>query len=137
MFVHFYHVQVCGSDGVTYLSVCHLRTQSANAQVDYRGACVDGGDRGLRDICIRVREDESRCEDTEEMCENRVLSSDGCCPVCGEHAVIARYRIAGNFHGCKFSRKCLQTLQKKFSWFLFSWVCPPYHTPHTYIWMGD
>ena len=45
------------------------------------------------------------------------------------------YRIAGNFRGCKFSRKCLQTLQKKFSWFLFSWGVPaaPYHTPRTYV----
>ena len=38
------------------------------------------------------------------------------------------YRIAGNFRGCKFSRKCLQTLQKKFSWFLFSWGVPA--VPH-------
>ena len=40
----------------------------------------------------------------------------------------AYYRIAGNFHGCKFSRKCLQTLQKKISWFLFSWGVPA--VPH-------
>ena len=38
------------------------------------------------------------------------------------------HRIAGNFRGCKFSRKCLQTLQKKFSWFLFSWGVPA--VPH-------
>ena len=45
------------------------------------------------------------------------------------------YRIAGNFRGCKFLRICLQTLQKKFSWFLFSWgnACSSFfcsdHTP--------
>ena len=32
----------------------------------------------------------------------------------------SRYHIVGNFHWCKISWKYLQTLQKKFSWFLFS-----------------
>ena len=39
-----------------------------------------------------------------------------------------QYHRAGNFRGCKISRICLQTLQKKFSWFLFSWGVPA--VPH-------
>ena len=40
-----------------------------------------------------------------------------------------------------FSRKCLQTLQKKFSWFLFSWdapvvqTTPPVIDSYTTIWL--
>ena len=29
------------------------------------------------------------------------------------------YRIVGNFHWCKISQKCVQTLQKKFSHFFY------------------
>ena len=68
---------------MTYNSTCHLRTQSANAQVDYRGECVDGGEKGLGETCRFVRDDEKRCEIDRENCERRVLSSDGCCPICG------------------------------------------------------
>ena len=39
----------------------------------------------------------------------------------------SHYRIAGNFRGCNFSRKCLQ---KKSSWFLFSWGAPVVQTTH-------
>ena len=48
------------------------------------------------------------------------------------------YRIVGNFHWCKTSQKCIQTLQRKFSWFLFLRKCVTlwphpysyYHVPH-------
>ena len=39
------------------------------------------------------------------------------------------YRIAGNFRWCKFSRKRVQTLQKKFSRFLFSRMRDTLATP--------
>ena len=39
------------------------------------------------------------------------------------------YRIAGNFRRCKFSRKSAQTLQKKFSRFLFSRMRDSLATP--------
>ena len=82
------YLQVCGTDGVTYNSTCHLRTQSANAQVDYRGMCMeDGEDRSLRDICRRVRE-AGRCDNNEDTCERRVRSRDSCCPVCGEDVLV-------------------------------------------------
>ena len=79
-------MQVCGTDGVSYNSSCHLRTQSANAQVDYRGECVEDTDEDIdvREICRRVREDTDRCENTREACQRRVMSRDGCCPVCGK-----------------------------------------------------
>ena len=35
-------------------------------------------------------------------------------------ALRAKYCIVENFRWCTVSRKCIQTLQKKFSWFLFS-----------------
>lgn len=74
---------------MTYDSVCHLRTQSANAQVDYRGMCVDTDeDRNVGDICRRVREVENRCDNTQETCESRVMSRDGCCSVCGRYMIL-------------------------------------------------
>jgi len=39
------------------------------------------------------------------------------------------YRIAGNFRWCKFSRKSVQTLQKKFLRFLFSRMRDALATP--------
>ena len=71
--------QVCGTDGVTYNSICHLRGLSANAQVDYRGECIDNANGNLRDICSRVR-----CTYDATNCERRVLPRDACCPVCGK-----------------------------------------------------
>ena len=44
------------------------------------------------------------------------------------------YRIAGNFRWCKFSRKCVRTLQKKFSRFLFSRNESVMLWPHPYRW---
>ena len=75
--------QVCGTDGVTYESTCHLRSQSANAQVDYRGACID--DEGSRpwELCRKIRNERNLCEDTKDRCTRRVLPKDGCCPICG------------------------------------------------------
>ena len=77
--------QVCGTDGVTYESICHLRSQSANAQVDYRGACVDEDDSRPWEICRNIRNNRhpQQCENTQESCPRRVLSKDACCPVCG------------------------------------------------------
>lgn len=84
---NFLCIQVCGTDGVTYNSTCHLRTHSANAQVDYRGECEDTNDgKNVQEICRRVREDRERCENTQETCQQRVMSRDGCCPVCGTRA---------------------------------------------------
>ena len=43
------------------------------------------------------------------------------------------YRIAGNFHGCKLSRKRHQKLQKKLSWFLLSRLASVWKPhPHSY-----
>ena len=39
------------------------------------------------------------------------------------------YRIAGNFRWCKFSRKSVQIVQKKFSQFLFSRMRDALATP--------
>ena len=75
--------QVCGTDGVTYNSICHLRSQSANAQVDYKGACEDGDDKKPWEICRSIKDEKKLCEDTQETCTRRVLSKDGCCPICG------------------------------------------------------
>ena len=69
---------------MTYKSVCHLRSQSANAQVDYRGACVDKEEsRQLWEVCHSVRNSRRLCKDNRETCRRRVLSKDGCCPICG------------------------------------------------------
>ena len=85
--------QVCGTDGVTYNNTCELRAQSANARVDYRGACMDAGaTTRVSDICQRLRRS-GRCGDVSD-CSSVVQPEDGCCPVCGESTdlnVIEKY----------------------------------------------
>ena len=46
-----------------------------------------------------------------------------------DNSIQCTYRIAGNFRWCKFSRKSVQTLQKKFSRFLFSRMRDALATP--------
>ena len=69
---------------MTYDSICHLRSQSANAQLDYRGAC-ERIDTRPWELCRDIRHDPKRCGNTEENCSRRVRSRDGCCPICGEY----------------------------------------------------
>ena len=45
-------------------------------------------DRNVGDICHRVREVENRCDNTQETCESRVMSRDGCCSVCGMYMIL-------------------------------------------------
>ena len=71
------HEQICGTDRVTYESVCHLRSQLANAQVDYRGVCVNEDGSRPWELCRDIRNSRRLCEDTQETCK------DGCCPICG------------------------------------------------------
>ena len=80
---------------MTYNSTCHLRTQSANAQVDYRGECVEGGEMSLREICRSVRKELGRCEETRHTCKHRVLSRDGCCPICGKYMQVPTRALCG------------------------------------------
>ena len=48
---------------------------------------------------------------------------------------MATYRTVGNFRWCKISWKCVQILQKKFSWCLFLWNECVMFWPHPYQFM--
>ena len=76
-------IQVCGTDGVTYSSECHLRTLSANARVDHMGECEDdtSGTMTQMQLCERTRTN-NRCPRMD--CMSRVMPREGCCPICGE-----------------------------------------------------
>ena len=81
------HVQVCGTDGVTYENDCVLRSQSGNARVDYYGECdVDEEDpqetpEGVCQRVSRVR----RCIYNISNCRHLVRPEEGCCALCGEY----------------------------------------------------
>ena len=76
-------MQVCGTDGITYDNICELRSNSANARVDYRGECEDEPDEVVDDKCARLRRS-GRCAALTDCSEDsRVRPGDGCCPVCG------------------------------------------------------
>ena len=36
-------------------------------------------------VCYDNRNNRGLCEDTQETCSRRVLSKDGCCPICGTY----------------------------------------------------
>ena len=67
---------------MTYDNVCVLQAQSANARVDYRGACM-APEQGVtvNNICQRLR-NSGRCTDLSD-CDSVIRPEDGCCPVCG------------------------------------------------------
>ena len=70
-------VQVCGTDGYTYNSLCELQNQAA-VRVDYPGSCLEASS----DLCSAVASS-GRCTVTRENCDFLVNLPDGCCPVCG------------------------------------------------------
>lgn len=75
-------LQVCGTDGETYDNICELRSNSANARVDYRGECTRAEtDEVVNDMCTRLR-GSGRCADLDG-CRSRIRPGDGCCHVCG------------------------------------------------------
>ena len=76
--------QVCGSDGVTYPSVCVLRTQGV-ARVDYSGSCDYDQQTSLEEHCESIRRT-GRCQNVTK-CPNLVQPQDGCCPICGGSVV--------------------------------------------------
>lgn len=82
-------MQVCGTDGVTYENICELRTQSANARIDYRGECIDTGEDAAGDVCDLVRSS-GRCTALPDDCTSPVSPGDGCCPICGMANFISR-----------------------------------------------
>jgi reversion-inducing cysteine-rich kazal motif protein len=76
-------LQVCGTDGITYDNICDLKSNSANARVDYRGACMGAEtDELVNAMCTRLR-GSGRCSNLTG-CRYRIRPSDGCCPVCGK-----------------------------------------------------
>ena len=75
-------VQVCGSDGLTYESLCELQNQAA-VREDYPGPCVTNA-TSLDDLCEQVLAEE-RCRFNEDNCERLAFPEVGCCPICGEH----------------------------------------------------
>ena len=76
-------MQVCGSDGVTYNNVCELRSQSANALVDYYGQCEDQPGDTPEEVCTRVSRLRTCIYNTSN-CKRLVKPEQGCCSLCGE-----------------------------------------------------
>ena len=68
---------------MTYENVCVLRSQSANARVDFYGECGDRPGETLDDFCERVNE-EGRCIYNTSNCDRLVMPEEGCCPLCGK-----------------------------------------------------
>ena len=76
-------LQVCGTDGETYSSICELRFNSGNARPDHRGACEEEeGDDTVNNKCMRLRRS-GRCAAIAAACRARIIPDDGCCPICG------------------------------------------------------
>ena len=80
---HHVHSQVCGTDGVTYENVCVLRAQSANARVDFLGACEEGTGRTPEEYCTMVSR-ARRCIFDTSNCRHLVRPEEGCCALCGK-----------------------------------------------------
>ena len=92
-------LKVCGTDGVTYRTICDLRSQP-NVRVDYGGInygieytkyilllfiagnCVTlTANETVNTFCARVRAS-GRCPNRTN-CSTITVPSDGCCPICG------------------------------------------------------
>lgn len=80
--------QVCGGDGVTYDSICVLRSR-ATTRLDYMGECGGGG-MTREQHCQAIR-NSMRCLHNSSNCQRLVQPRVGCCPVCGK-SLFSDYR---------------------------------------------
>lgn len=81
-------MQVCGTDEETYANFCELQSKSANARVDYRGACGDDeSGEVVKDKCARLR-GSGKCDDFTN-CTSLVQPGDGCCYICGMYVCMS------------------------------------------------
>ena len=60
-----------------------MKTQSANAVVDFYGQCIETAGRTPEEICRAVKM-EKKCLYNDSNCLHLVKPEEGCCEVCGE-----------------------------------------------------
>ena len=81
---------MCGSDGVTYESVCQMNYQAA-VRMDYEGECVQSN-VSIEDGCKQVV-DANLCPENTRTCSVLVFPVDSCCPICGTYFVLHAHLI--------------------------------------------
>ena len=72
-------------------------------------------------MCIITQSKEEAAASCASMLATLMVNSKVCLHLFYTHSLCVYYSIAGNICWRKISRKYVQALQKKFSWFLFSW----------------
>ena len=87
------YLQVCGSDGVTYESICQMNYQAA-VRMDYEGECVQSN-ISIEDGCKQVV-DANLCSENPDSCSALVFPVDSCCPICGKFCFSILIRMMCN-----------------------------------------